>query len=205
MEIAGFILTGLIGAALVAYLANLFSKRFAVSVANDESCLFEKFVYHASKWVVILFVLSLVVHLLFSWPPHWLERIQQRRIVAERAQSAGGWETIKKDCAELVQTNGTNMFWWSRYDTNSVLANSLMALKPRRVDIVPAPNGMFAVQIQIFGMHSTGMRGQDFYSIKVICPRPASIPPPRTPPSEEKVQYGGKCIADSIYEMTSSG
>ena len=193
---------GLIGTALVVYLGNLFTKKFAITLADDESGLFEKIIYHASKWVAILFALALGLHLLFSWPPHWLEKIQQRKTVVERAQSAGGWEVIKKDCAKLVQSNGTNIFWWTRYDTNAMtLPSSLKLLKPRRIEIFPEPDGMFAVCIQIFGMHATGMRGQDYYSIKVICPRPASIPSPRMSATEGTVRYGDKCIADSIYEV----
>lgn len=195
---------GLIGTVLVVYLGNLFSKKFAITLADDEIGLFEKIIYNAGKWVVILFAVAVGLHLLFSWPPHWLEKIHQRKIVTERAQSAGGWKAIKKDCAELIQSNGTNIFWWTRYDTNAMaLPSSLMILRPRRIEISPEPDGMFAVRIQIFGMHATGMRGQDYYSIKVICPRPASIPPPRTPPTEVKVRNGDKCIADSIYEIAS--
>jgi hypothetical protein len=164
--------------------------------------------YYFCKWTLIIFTISFCFAYLTFWPPHWLERNQQRKIVMERVQQAGGWDAIKKDCNDLVLSNSaTGYEWFSRgNDTNNpALPKSLAILKPRMVDLWPEKDGMQSIRIQIFGMHSTGGRGQDFYILKVVCPLPPNIKPPFSVDPNAKVQYGDTKIVDGVYVVTHNG
>ncbi len=186
----------MLGVGLVAFLTHFLSKRVSKSLVEDERQLEigGKIIHYICRWVAIIFLIYLGLCFLESWPPHWLERIQQRKIVAERVQNTGGWDALKKDCNELVQANFTNRFWWFRNNTNVFLPKTLAALKPRLVEILPENGGMYSVKIQIFGGHATGLRGQDFYTLKVICPSPSQTAP------DPKVQHSGHRIVDGVYE-----
>lgn len=157
-------------------------------------------------FIVVLFLVlrsSLLQTLLF-WPPHWLERIHQRRIVLERVQKAGGLEAIRKDCEAIVQTNAATGFqWFGHYNgTEPALPESLSALQPRMVRLWPEDNGMQSIEIQIFGGHATGGRGEDFYYLKFVCSPPPNFKSPFAVSPKAKVQYGNRKLADGIYEST---
>lgn len=191
------------------FLIHFLSKRASMSLANaDEQTLKigGKICYYALKWVAIIFLLVIGLDFIASWPPHWIERMNQRKIVLERVQAAGGWPAIKSDCAGIVATGTTNGFHWFHRDTNaSPLPKSLTALKPHMVDLWPEKDGMQSVRIQIFGMHSTGGRGQDFYILKVVCPLPPNVHSPFKSDPDAKVKYGDRIIVDSVYEVTRKG
>ena len=156
-------------------------------------------------FVVILVLLFSVSPTLIFWPPHWLERIHQRRIVRERVQEAGGLDAIRKDCEAIVQTHAATGFqWFYSFNTNdlSALPKSLAALQPRMVQLWPEQNGMQTIQIKIFGGHATGGRGQDFYILKVVCPPPPNFRSPFEVNPNAKVNYGNREVADGIYEAT---
>lgn len=138
------------------------------------------------------------------WPPHWLERIQQRKIVRERVRNAGGWEAIRKDCQDIVLTNSATGFQWFGHfnGQESTLPKSLSALQPRVVQLWPEQNGMQSIKIQIFGGHATGGRGQDFYIITVVCSPPQNFRSPFEISPKTKVSYGNRELANGIYEAT---
>jgi hypothetical protein len=199
-----------LAACIFVFAAHLVAKRFSKSLVENERSLEigGQIAYYVCKWVTIMFVCYLGLHLLAFWPPHWLEKMRQRKIVVERVQEAGGWEIIKRDCNDLVQSNAeTGYQWYSRWnDTNSAaLPKSLAALKPRMVDLWLEKDGVVAIRIVIFGAHATGGRGQDFYSLKVICPWPQSAKFPFTVDPSIKVRYGDRKMAEGVYEVTEHG
>ena len=190
----------------------LFAERRAMASSPDKNKIkpgiISDILYYFCKWVLIIFLISFCFEYLTFWPPHWLERNQQRKIVMERVQQAGGWEVIKKDCNDLVISNtATGFQWFSHWnDTNNPsLPKSLATLKPREVDLWPEKDGMQSIRIQIFGAHSTGGRGQDFYILKIVCPLPPSIKSPFSIDPNAKVQYGDRKIVDGVYEVTHNG
>jgi hypothetical protein len=140
--------------------------------------------------------------IVWYWPPHWLERVRQRKEVYERAQNAGGWDLLKTEANALAESNAATGFMWIKGhlpDENPELPKSFKALNPKRVDLWRERNGICAVRVSIFGANSTGGRGQDFYSIKIICPNAPHWPNAH---SDAPIQYDRK-IADDIYEVTS--
>lgn len=188
-----------------------FERRASTSSPDAEKRklgIFSDIAYYFCKWVLIIFMISFCFECLTFWPPHWLERNQQRKIVMERIQQAGGWDAIKKDCNDLVLSNvATGCEWFSRWNnTNNLdLPKSLAILKPRMVDLWREKDGMQSIRIQIFGMHSTGGRGQDFYILKVVCPPPPNVKSPFSIDPNAKVQYGDRKIVDGVYEVTHNG
>jgi hypothetical protein len=138
------------------------------------------------------------------WPPHWLERARQRQTVYERAQEAGGWNAIKNDANDLVQKYDGMGYNWFSSDRNdeSDLPGSFAALKPKSIDIGNEPDGMCSVRIRIFGSHSSGGRGKDFYTVIVVFPFPTNIARPFRVNEGAKARYGDRKIADGVFEET---
>ena len=88
-------------------------------------------------------------------------------------------------------------------DISSRCRDRLIALKPKiRLIFEHEEDGMCSVRIGIFGGHSTGGRGQDFYIIKVVCPYPTNTPRQFRVNEDAKVRYGNRKIADGIFEIT---
>jgi hypothetical protein len=154
--------------------------------------------------ILVLFLFCLTtLSISISWPPHWLERIQHRKIVLQRVQIAGGWEAIKKDCKGIVQTNCTTGYGWFRGEMDdSTLPKSLAALQPRQIQLWPEKNGMQSIIIQIFGAHATGGRGEDSYIVHVVCSPPANVKLPFPFDPKAKVQFVGREVIDGVYEVT---
>ncbi len=175
---------------------------------NVESDTVPNFIYQICQVLSAAWLfLWLLIYLPASWPPHWLEKIQQRKIVFARVEQAGGWDHIKEDCNQLVQFNRTTGYQWFNhwYDTNyplPKLPDSLAKLKPERVDLFSEADGMQSIRIQIFGMHSTGGRGIDFYTIKVVCPPPLDVKPPAKVDPNSEIRCGDRKIVDGVYEVT---
>jgi hypothetical protein len=206
MENTGLMLAVLLGVSLVILLAHFLSKRVSKSLAEASDRQMEiggKVIFYTLKWIAILFLIYLGLCSAAVWPPHWLERMQQRKIVLIRVQEAGGWQAIKTDCESIVVTSATNGFQWFRgLKDEPPLPKSLAALKPRMVDLWPEKDGMQSIRIQIFGGHATGGRGQDFYILKVVCPLPPNVKSPFKSDPDAKVQYGDRKIVDGVYEVT---
>jgi hypothetical protein len=206
MESIELVLGALLFIGLTVFLSHFFSKRASLSLANADERTLKiggKICYYALKWVTVIFLVGIGLNYITFWPPHWLERTRQRKIVLERVQDAGGWRAIKSDCEQIVTTGVTNGFhWFHRSPDAPTLPKSLAMLKPRMVDIWPEKDGMQSVRIHIFGMHSTGGRGQDFYILKVVCPSPPNVRSPFKSDPEAKVKYGDRKIADGSYEVT---
>jgi hypothetical protein len=206
MESLSLILAILLGISLVVFLIHFLSKRVSTSLANGEDKILEvggKILFYACKWVAIIFVLFWLFNYIMFWPPHWLERMQQRKIVMQRVQAAGGWETIRKDCKKIVVANATNGFeWYKGLKDEPPLPKSLAALNPRQVNLWPEANGMQSIRIQIFGGHATGGRGQDFFILKVLCPLPPNVRSSFKSGSESKAESGDRKIVDNIFEIT---
>ncbi len=56
-------------------------------------------------WILLGLVIFpyLYPRLLMAWPPDWVERRTQRRLLSERIESVGGWDALKRDCALLAE------------------------------------------------------------------------------------------------------
>lgn len=116
-------------------------------------------------------------------PPAWVDRINQRKKLQERVQSAGGWDVIRQDCTQFA-SNRTDYFYWFPPETNAqvtwfsnnvpmhyttnlnygTLPPALMTLKPREIRYSPP-----VMQIRLFGMHSTGGHSTPYFGLEVVC------------------------------------
>jgi hypothetical protein len=136
----------------------------------------------SSGWVLWIAVALLAVYsfctLLISgaFPPAWYERRAQRQKVKERVQVAGGWETLRRECIALAETN--EMIRWLRWSTNGVpaLPPAVMALQPQEVYYV-SPRGLRQdsreaqipiVHIKLFGAHATGGHSTPYFGLEVV-------------------------------------
>ena len=136
--------------------------------------------------------------LLVAWPPQFLERRSQREKVRARVELAGGWDAIRRACADLAEqhTDGFHSQW---RDTN--LPPAVLALKPLLVDYAPQYG---RVSMRVFGIHSTGGHSVPYFGLEVVTASKASDYRPG-------VGYGGGVIgnyhsacdqvAEGIYEV----
>ena len=125
--------------------------------------------YYAAKWTMILSLLGfLIPWLLMSWPPRWMERREQRKEVFKRVESAGGWAKIVEGTRILLATNISPVFRISpRYETNFALPSAVAALKAQDIELQRL-QGLSTAFVQIYGMHSSGGRGQAFYWLYIV-------------------------------------
>jgi hypothetical protein len=109
--------------------------------------------------LLMFFLISLPV--LNWWPPISVEQRTQRQKLAERVQSAGGWDAIRRDCIALAEQN-PNGFRSGWHDTN--LPPAIVALSPLLVQYSPKDG---CVRMRIFGMHRTGGHSTPYFGLEV--------------------------------------
>ena len=175
-------------------------------IPNQKARLVSDFIRCVLFVFIVLFVLFyMAIPTLVSWPPHWLERARQRQMVYQRVQDAGGWEAIRRDANELVQKYASTGYTWFallKLKDEPAPPASFASLKPKQVDLYDEADGMCSVRINIFGYHSTGGRGQDSYTVKIVCPYPTNMPRHFHVNEDAKVRYGNRKIAEGIFEVT---
>jgi len=115
----------------------------------------------------IVLLLAIVVIAIFarfvkSGPTISVERRDQRVQVMERAQSAGGWDAIRRDCTSFAEqhTNGVYTSW---HDTNGWPA-AIVALSPIEIEYEP---GYGCVSMRIFGQPRTGGHSEPYFGLEV--------------------------------------
>ncbi len=121
------------------------------------------------------------------WPPDWLERRSQRRLLAERVQAAGGWDAVKRDCASLVENHSTEPFSWFRGGSTNPLPQALAALKPIEIRYYPPEmlrntqheTTAEVIRIRLFGLPSTGGNAIPYFGLEVVCGTNASAYEPQ--------------------------
>jgi hypothetical protein len=162
-------------------------------------------------WHAVWFIAIPVFFILFLLPPSvwgppvWWERGTQREKVLSRVKSAGGWETLRKECIQFAEQHKDEpIYYWNR-ETNRIPA-SIAALRPRRMEFYSAEmskslndSGLPLIRIQVFGAHSTGGHDEPWMSLDVICGNPAKDYPPR-----QTAKMNGfwryRKLADGVYE-----
>jgi hypothetical protein len=172
MDASDFI-SALFGTALVVFLVHVLARRLtkdAASVEQTKPGMLGRGIYYVAKWITIIgFVYLVVVYLPNYFPPRWVERISQRKQVAERVQSAGGWGEVLRQSSLFVSTNADPrldlVVPWAQ--TNIVFPPAIKALKPRNI-ARDSWDGVNILKLHIFGIHSTGRRGPAFYSLVVM-------------------------------------
>ncbi len=120
--------------------------------------------------------LPTLIALVNAWPPAFIERRTQRQQVFERAQAAGGWQSLQKDCAALIAENRGTGFSWLRAQTN-LLPASIAALNPTEVrftDVQPE-----VVHIKVFGYRSTDGHQPPYFGLEVVSGTGAGAYKPR--------------------------
>jgi hypothetical protein len=147
-------------------------------------------------------------------PPAWVDRIDQRKKLQERVNTAGGWIAIRQDCTLFV-SNRTDFFYWFppatnvqvtsfsnnvaiRYTTNlnyGTLPPALAALKPRGMEYRNP-----VMQIRLFGMHSSGGHSTPYFGLEIVCSTNA-------PEYRPKVGGSGGASGNhhSTYEQVAEG
>jgi len=148
---------------------------------------------------------------LSGWPPAWIVRRDQRKMVVERVQASGGWTALQRACDVLVQTNRDAGFHWYHFDNSNALPPEIAALQPQEVwyDCPKMVRGtIFAtefdvVHIKVFGMHRTGLNAYPYFGLEVVSGTNAARYTPR--PSLGGASGNGydsySKITDSIYEI----
>lgn len=141
------------------------------------------------------------------WPPHWLELRKQRNIVAERVQTAGGWDELRNGCVRLTQTHEDDGFVWFRREPQT-LPVSIASLNPQEVRFYPPQwlpkdaSKLSVVHIKILGMHATGGHSTPYYGLDVICEpgTPAYAPNP-APTALGNSYFQYRKLAENICEV----
>jgi hypothetical protein len=172
MDIA-FLLSVFLGTAVLAFLTHLLARRLTKDVIRLEEKhpgLLARCGRLVSKWFAIVAVFYFgCVYLPAYLPPRWVQRQFQRRQVAERVASTGGWEALIRQSSALVATNTSPPLGfivpWAR--TNLVLPPAIAALQPHYIH-VDTWGGSTTLRFHVFGIHSTGHRDGAFYSVIVL-------------------------------------
>lgn len=138
---------------------------------------------HTIWGLSVLFSLYFVFVLIPFGPPAWVDRINQRNILQERVNAAGGWDVIRRDCTLFVSNRNDYLLWvppatnvqmtWfsnhvaMHYTTNldyGTLPPALATLKPREMRFHPP-----TLEIRLFGMHSTGGHSTPYFGLEIVC------------------------------------
>lgn len=185
--------------ASVGWLARLVASLFS---AESERRLREYRRFHAIWFTAIpLFTFVWIIET-FPGPPTWWERRTQRQEVLARVQSTGGWETLKKDCIALCNQHKDDQISYWGWDKTNGLPASIMALKPKYVELYSAgvgKSGVPFIKIMIFGAHSTGGHSIPRYGLKVICSNSITN---QEPDSYQSGGYWGRRkITEGVYEF----
>ena len=141
------------------------------------------------RWfgLAVVLVYFALPRLLMWWPPDWIDRHDQRRVLYERVQSAGGWDALKRDCAKLVDENRDGLRW-SRGSRDYKPPAAIAALKPKEIVYYPPGSvkgtafdtAVPVVRIRIFGLPSTGGHAAPYLGLHVVCStNAAAYEPPR--------------------------
>jgi hypothetical protein len=194
-------------------LAGLLMVRAVCAVFNDES---EELIQeHPYRH----FVLALVAFALVQapsaekWTSVKLSRHQQRKLVRDRIQAAGGWEALRQACEELARTNQGQVFHYSGYGNRgfTALPKSIAALQPQDVmyydpvlqrakrEETPIP----VVCIKVFGAYSTQSRSRPYLELRVACgPLPDNFrPPPGWGGSFYHRRWSYRPLSERIFEI----
>jgi hypothetical protein len=169
--------------------------------------------------------------LVFNGPPDWWDRRQQRKVVYERVQAAGGWNAIRRDC-ELLASNKTEPFYWHpawphaqvtwlsngtsmQYTTNidyGPLPPAVAALHPREITYYPPQSlrqfkdrsDVPVICIRLFGIHSTGGHSQPYFGLQVVCGTNSPDYKPKSGPSggvDGNSHSTYRKVADGVFEI----
>jgi hypothetical protein len=117
-------------------------------------------------FVCTLFPAYMAVHR--HGPSFETQRIEQRRIVLKRVLDAGGWDALHRDCELLVTNSHTDYFYWHQPFDNTPLPSAISNLQPHGVEFDLDTN-FPVVQIELFGLHRTGMWDFPYYGLWVVC------------------------------------
>jgi hypothetical protein len=147
------------------------------------------------------------------------QREEQRQIMQQRVQAAGGWALLRRDCELLVTNSSRDYFFWyppranvhvtrlsnsvpvANYITNidyGPLPNALATLQPREVRFEAVTNEPTVVRIKLFGLRRSGRRDIPDYGLWVVCRAPSTNYAPDI--SEEPGRVIHK-VADAIFEV----
>jgi len=144
-----------------------------------------------------------------AWPPAWWERRVQRERVVQRVLSAGGWDSLKRDCVALPEQHKSEPAWqWYAGDTNALPA-AIAALQPQRVEYYPPKqwphfndSDFPVVWITIFGAHSTGGHDIPWLGLDVVCDRAGTDYQTHRQRSETPLKYWRyRKVADDVFEF----
>jgi hypothetical protein len=124
-------------------------------------------------WSIVGIISLALLLLVFGIEPPGLYRLvllfekpHQRRVVFERVQSAGGWDTLRKESEDLLDKHRGGNFLWNKWQTNMPpLTSALAALKPQTVWVDERSNLPPILRVDVFGMWHTGSEPTPYYGI----------------------------------------
>ena len=148
------------------------------------------------------FFCSMAFGLLY-WPPPALTQLKLRAVLAERLQKSGGWETVTKDCDQIMQRTDFHAYRWvSRLPRHpqfvgppDPLPAGLAMLEPRSVHIERHGSNQWAVKVSL---HQDALRHR--FGILIICNAPTNAPALRNG-EFVRVTPKGRQLADRVYEF----
>ena len=184
--------------------------------SKTKGTIFFWFTFVGAAYLALIFVSPL-----FTPPPHHrrppfpVQREQQRKLVRERVEAAGGWEVLRKECERLI-TVGSRDFIWEpphhatvvpdpihtpsvRYETNidyGTLPTILASLRPRKVTAYGLPEQPTVTYLEFFGAHTTGARGIADYGLLMV----SSNAPAGFTPEPQYLDHTLRKITDLVFE-----
>jgi len=175
---------------------------------RQERKISSRFFFWIAVWLIVPYFLFA---LLTAWPPDSHVRRDQRKIVIEHVQAAGGWASLQRACDGLVETNRDSGFQWHGSHSSNELPPAIAALRPKEVWYYSPKmvrGSIFetdfdVVHIKVFGLHRTGTRATPYFGLEVVSGTNGAHYTPR--PSLGGASGNGydtyRKVSDRVYEI----
>jgi hypothetical protein len=173
---------------------------------------------------VLAVFLFLLPAFIVSWPPTFIERGEQRRIVAKRIEAGGGWMALKNACGLLAsnaldgfvlrrsQRDGQEVFVLTTINMESVIPvpTVISNLRPRYLEYDGRQSlrsgepetEVQVIRFRVLGGHATGGHSRPYYGLEVVFGPGGDMYRPK--PGGGVIgnsHYNYRLIAPGIYEV----
>lgn len=138
----------------------------------DEMDRFNKLIL---AWLAVIAGALIVVAVLWpreSRPSATEQRDRQRQIARARVHALGGWDVLRRECADLASLGKSEFFWTAiSVGNRPKLPPAISRLNPQEVIIRGAPGQPQVARLKLFGTQFPDGRSTPYYGLWIVCGR----------------------------------